>query len=116
VTPAFRSHRGRRDRGVAAVEVLALYPVLILLATFALQAGAAMWTVSATNEAARTAARAYSLGHDPEAAAERSLPGAMRVLDLQTFGGSAHGVHLEVQVPRVSPLPRFTVTREAVLP
>lgn len=111
-----RTAPSRRDTGGAALEVVVLYPVLVLLGTFALQVGAAMWTITATNEAVRTAARAYSLEQDPAVAADRSLPGSMRRISLQTFGEEVHGVRLSVEVPRVSPLPRFTVTREAVLP
>jgi hypothetical protein len=114
------------DRGVASIEVIALYPLLVLLGTFALQAGAAVWTVTLTTDAARTAARAASLDQDPAAAAEGALPGALDVAAVRSFdpgvdGGvgqsaPAHGVSVTVRVPRVSPLPQFTVTRQAVMP
>jgi hypothetical protein len=101
---------------VASIEVMALYPVLVLLATFALQAGAAVWTVALTGDAARTAARAASLDEDPAAAAQGALPGALDVRRVSAFGAPRHGVTVTVEVPRVSPLPRFTVTRSAVMP
>jgi hypothetical protein len=106
----------RRDRGVASLEVVALYPLLVLFGTFALQAGAAVWTVSLTGDAARTAARAASLDDDPAAAARAALPGSIAVQGVRTFGAPAHGVRVTTRVPRVSPLPVFTVTREAVMP
>lgn len=105
-----------RDRGVASLEVVALYPILILVATFALQAAAAVWTATVTSEAARVAARAYALGDDPTAAANGSLPGGLSVDSLAITGAGDHAVQLRVQVPRVSVLPRFTVTRSAVMP
>lgn len=110
------SRQRRGDSGVASLEVVALYPLLVLFGAFALQVGAAMWTVTATNEAVRTAARAASLGEDPYTAAARSLPDSMNIVSFSSSGGSEHAVHMQVQVPRVSPLPRFTVTRDAVLP
>jgi len=123
------------DRGVASIEVIALYPVLVLLGTFALQAGAAVWTVTLTTDAARTAARAASLDENPAAAAEGALPASLDVAAVRSFdvgvgggvgqvgvgggvgpGAPAHGVSVTVRVPRVSPLPQFTVTRQAVMP
>jgi hypothetical protein len=108
--------RSNRDRGVASLEVIALYPLLVLFGTFALQAGAAVWTVALTDDAARTAARAASLDQDPAAAAAAALPAALDVAGVRSFGEPAHGVSVTVRVPRVSPLPEFTVTRAAVMP
>ena len=98
----------------------------MLLGTFALQAGAAVWTVTLTTDAARTAARAASLDEDPAAAAAAALPGALDIAAVRSFdvgvgggvrqGVPAHGVSVTVRVPRVSPLPQFTVTRQAVMP
>jgi hypothetical protein len=120
VTRASPRHRAprpdRRDGGVASLEVIALYPLLVLFGTVALQAGAAVWTVALTDDAVRTAARAASLDEDPAAAAAAALPGAIDVRSVGSFGAPAHGVRLTVEVPRVSPLPVFTVTREAVMP
>lgn len=108
--------RDSPDGGVASLEVIALYPLLVLFGTFALQAGAAVWTVALTDDAARQAARAASLDEDPAAAAAAALPGAIDVRSVGSFGAPAHGVRLTVEVPRVSPLPVFTVTRSAVMP
>lgn len=100
--------RRRADRGTASIEVVALIPVLILVAMLVLQLGVAGWTASQTAEAARQSARAQSLGQDPHAAAEQALPGALRV-DRISAGGDT--VTLWVEVPRVSLLPQFTVSR-----
>ena len=98
----------RSPRGTASIEVVALIPLLILVATFALQLGVAGWTASQTQEAARQSARAQTLGQDPRAAAERALPGAL-VIHRISAGGDT--VTLEVRVPRVSLLPTFTLSR-----
>jgi hypothetical protein len=105
----------RRDQGQASLELVGLLPVLIAAGLLALQAGAAMWTLSSTGEATREAARAYSLGRDPRAAAEASLPGSLHVSQLSTFG-PGHGVRLTVEIPRVGPVPQLRVTREVVMP
>jgi Flp pilus assembly protein TadG len=110
------SRRHRAERGTASLEVIALYPVLVLLGLFALQAGAAMWTTSLASEAARSAARAAALDRDPRAAAAGSLPASVALTSVTRFGAPAHGVRVTVRVPRVSPIPALTVTREAVLP
>lgn len=101
------------ERGSVAIEVVMLVPLLVLVGTLTLQLGVAGWTASQTQEAARQAARAQGLGQDPRAAAERALPGALRVDELN---GGGHQVTLRVRVPRVSPLPQFTVVRRAAMP
>lgn len=90
-----------------------LVPILILVALFTLQLGVAGWTASQTQEAARQAARAQGMGLNAHTAAERALPGALKVDQITGGGGT---VILRVDVPRVSPLPQFTVVRRAVMP
>lgn len=107
--------RKRGERGTAALEFVVLLPLLVTVGLIVLQGAAAMWTMNATSEAARTAARAYSLGYDPGAAANASLPGALVVRNLQLIGPD-HGVRITVGVPKVSPLPRFQVTRTVQMP
>lgn len=106
-----------RDRGSAVLEFIAFAPVVLLVGTLALQAGAAVWATSSTTEAAREAARQYSLTDDPaaaRAAAVGSLPGSLKVAAMTTL--APHGVELVVDVPRVSVLPTISITRRAVLP
>lgn len=88
-------------------------PLMVLIAVFTLQAGVAGWTASQTQEAARQAARAEGRGLNARAAAERALPGA---LEVHHISGGSGTVTLRVKVPRVSPLPQFTVARRAVMP
>jgi hypothetical protein len=92
-----------------------MLPLLLFGGSLVLQAGATMWALSTTNEATRQAARAYSLGYDPRAAAEESLPGLLHVSAIHYFG-PGHGVELTVDVPRVAPLPTFTITRKVLMP
>jgi predicted component of type VI protein secretion system len=99
----------RTESGSVGLEVVALVPILVLVALLTLQLGVAGWTASQTQEAARAAARAQSLGQDPRAAAERALPGSLRVESLSAGGDS---VSLRVEVPRVAPIPTFRVTRD----
>ncbi|WP_367650313.1 TadE/TadG family type IV pilus assembly protein [Nocardioides sp. zg-DK7169] len=98
-----------RERGSVSLEVVGLVPLLLLVALLVLQLGVAGWSASQTQEAARAAARAQSLGQDPVAAAEGALPGSLDVDSIETSGDS---VTVRVKVPRVSPLPVFTVTRD----
>lgn len=110
-----RGGGSRGSRGSASLELVALLPLLFAVALLALQGGAVVWVMSSTSEAARAAARAASLGQDPRVAAEQSLPGGLTLVGFQTVG-PGHGVRLDVRVPRVSPLPEYTVTRWAVMP
>jgi Flp pilus assembly protein TadG len=69
--------RVREQRGQAAVELVALVPVVAVLAFAAWQvvvAGHAAWVASA---AARAAARAVAVGGDPRAAARAALPASL---------------------------------------
>jgi hypothetical protein len=66
-----------RESGQAAVELVALFPLLIALAALAWQlaiAGHALWAATA---AARVAARANAIGLDAGAAARSRLPGTL---------------------------------------
>ena len=108
--------RRRRDPGSASLELLALVPIALTVALLTLQAGAAAYTAISAQEAARTAARAASLDQDPAAAARAALPGTLRLVSLTTIGPTGHGVRLVVEVPDISPLRTFQVTRQAVLP
>ncbi|CAI9415502.1 TadE/TadG family type IV pilus assembly protein [Nocardioides sp. T2.26MG-1] len=104
-----RSGRGHDERGSVALEVVVLVPILVLVALLTLQLGVAGWSASQTQQAARAAARAQSLGEDPLAAAQGALPGSLEVDKIETTSDS---VTLWVRVPRVSPLPTFTVSRD----
>jgi TadE-like protein len=118
-----RAGRSRRcgDRGQAALELIGMLPVLILGGLLVLQAGTAIWALSSTNEAARAAARAYSLDPDAGVAAARvvaaeSLPGALEVKDIEDAGRGGYGIRLTVEIPKILPLPLEPITREVVMP
>ena len=110
---------GRRDRGTASLETVALLPIVILVGSLLLQLGVAVWTTVAADTAARSAARAVTLDRDPLTAANSSLPGGLSVGlgDIDTLPTS-DGVRviLRVNIPRVSVLGALSVTREAVMP
>jgi hypothetical protein len=96
----------RADDGQASVELVAVLPVLgvvALLAWQALIAGEAWWLAGA---AAREAARAQALGQDPAAAARSVLParlrGGVRVRRVAGQGPDGDGVvTVRVAVPSV---------------
>jgi uncharacterized membrane protein len=88
------------ERGQAAVELVALLPVLVALLFGLWQAalfGHASWSAAA---AARAAARAQALGFDARAAARTHLPRGMeRGLRVRSSDGGA--VTVSVRVPGV---------------
>jgi hypothetical protein len=92
--------RVRDESGQAAVELVALLPLLaavLALCWQAVLAGHAAWAVSA---AARAAARAAAVGGDPGAAARAHLPAALeRGLRVRAPAGGA--VELSLRIPPV---------------
>jgi hypothetical protein len=83
--PRWRAHDGQ-----AAVEFVAMIPIVILLAAALWQAVVAGQAVWVSGAAARAAARAAAVGGDAEAAARRALPGAReRGLVVDTDDGKA---------------------------
>ena len=97
--PVARAWR-RRESGQAAVELVALLPLLVALCALAWQlviAGHAVW---ATHAAARAAARAHAIGLDARSAARARLPGALR--DELRVGSEDDGtVRVAVRIPAV---------------
>ncbi len=69
-----RLRRGAEESGQAAVEFVALLPVLALCALAFGQATLAGWTAWSAAGAARISARAEALGDDPQEAVEGVLP------------------------------------------
>jgi hypothetical protein len=116
-----RGHRRSGESGQSALELIGMLPLLIFGSLLLLQVGAAFWALNSTNEAAREAARAYSL--DPNggliharAVANDALPGGLKVLDITDAGRGGHGIRLAVAIPRVLPLPLDPIVREVVMP
>lgn len=102
-----------REDGTASVEMVAVVPFLLLAVLVAAQiglAGGALWSAGV---AARAGARAALVGGDPEAAARRALPSAMRG-GAEVSAGDA--ISVRVGIPRLLPgLPRLTVGAKAAL-
>jgi hypothetical protein len=90
--------RARAQNGQASVELVALLPLIALLAAAlwqAVLAGEAAWLAGS---AARAAARAQAVGADPDAAARRVLPARLtRGLGVRANGDGS--VTVSVPVP-----------------
>src|SRR5512132_1713428 len=94
--------RGGQE-GQATVELVALLPLLAVLAGLlwqAVVAGQALWLAGA---AARAAARAAAVGGDAEAAARGALPPRLEHgLRVRAAGqGDAAGVRVAIEIPSV---------------
>jgi hypothetical protein len=89
------------ERGQAAVELVAVLPLVAILAASMWQAtvaGQAIWLAGA---AARAAARASAIGADPRAAARRVLPARLeRGLVITRVDGDA-GVRVAISIPAI---------------
>ncbi len=90
--------RGNRERGTAALEYIGMLPIILFAALIALQMGVVAWTVVATGQAARDAARAASLGRSPQAAANGALPSLLTASSV-SGGPVAQGQRYTVEVP-----------------
>lgn len=98
----FRSGR-RREAGAAALEFAGIVPLVIIGALVALQFGVVGWVMVSTNQAARDAARAASLGRDPAAAAQVSLPGSLVGAVSGGPVGGGYRYTVKVTVPSLVP-------------
>jgi hypothetical protein len=106
---------GRGQTGQAAVETVALLPLVVLVGVLLWQAavaGQALWLSAA---AARAAARASAVGADAEVAAKGALPPRLEVGVRVRAAGD--GVGVAVRVPSVlSGGSIFTVRSRAAFP
>ncbi len=90
----------RSTSGQATVELVALVPILALVALVLWQLAVAGHAVGASGAAARMAARAQAVGGDPSAAARRSLPRRLqRGLRVRAEGGGE--VTVAVPIPAI---------------
>lgn len=96
--PAPRAHRDQR--GQATVELVALLPLMAVLATLLWQAVVAGQAVWLAGSAARAAARAHAVGGDARAAARGVLPGRLRDGVIVRERGD-EGVRVWVAIPSV---------------
>ena len=105
-----------RERGAAALEFVGVLPLLIFAMLVALQFGVAGWAVVSTGEAARAAARAATLGQDPNAAAQGALPGVLSGTVSGHAVAEGRRYSVTVKVPTLLPFDVGSVTRTADLP
>jgi hypothetical protein len=101
----------REQRGQASVELVAVLPLVAVLALALWQvvvAGQAAWLAGA---AARAAARAAAVGADPLRAARRALPGSL-TRALRVTAGRDGSVTVRVAVPLVVGRGTLTSFRE----
>ena len=90
-----------RERGHASVELVALLPLVAVLAGVMWQsvlAGQAVWLAGS---AARAAARAGAVGADPRAAARRVLPADLERGLVITRERGDGGVRVAIAVPSI---------------
>ena len=102
--PSPRFRRARAADGQAAVELVALLPVIAALLAALWQltlAGHAAWAASA---AARAAARAHAIGHDPRRAARDHLPGSLE-RGLRLEAADEGKVELSIRIPTLPGMP-----------
>jgi hypothetical protein len=95
-------HRASHDGGQAATELVAILPLLALLAALLWQialVGHATWAAGA---AAGAAARAHAVGRDAAAAGRARLPRDLRA-GLRVRERSDGSVHVAVPIPSLAP-------------
>ncbi|MGN6574301.1 MAG: TadE/TadG family type IV pilus assembly protein [Nocardioides sp.] len=110
------SRPDRTERGTSTLEVAGLAPLVLTITLALLYAGFALYGITATQTAARQAARAASLGDDPYAAADAALPGWLDP-EVSSFPtGSGTTVRVRTDLPDFIPGTDLHVTREAVMP
>jgi hypothetical protein len=95
--------RRRAQRGQAAVELVALLPVLILVALVGWQLAVAGYSWTIASGAARAAARAGEVGAPARAAALAVMPGRY-ARGARVDAGADGSVRVRVTVPRVVPI------------
>ena len=92
-----------------------MVPLVMGVLVAALQVMVLTYTAHAASQAARDGARAYSLDRSPVSAAQASLPGAISLVDVATFGPD-HGVRVTVEAPAMLFLVDRRITRSVTMP
>jgi uncharacterized protein (UPF0333 family) len=88
------------ERGQASVELVALLPLIAVLAAIGWQAVVAGQAVWLAGSAARAAARASAVGADAGAAARRTLPAHLR-RGVAVRSRGDESVHVAIAIPSV---------------
>lgn len=96
------------ERGQASVELVALLPLVAVLAVLLWQAVVAGQAVWLAGSAARAAARATAVGSDAAAAARRVLPAHLERGLVVRPAASGEGVRVAVAIPVVFGAGRLT--------
>lgn len=91
-----------RQRGQATIELIALLPLLAIVALLAVQVQLYVSTATAAENAARNAARVASDGGDAQGAARASLDPGLRD-DLTAVSVAGEEVRVSIRVPLLSP-------------
>ena len=103
-----RARAQNLERGQASVELVALLPLVAMLAALLWQAVVAGQAVWLAGSAARAAARATAVGADAAAAARRALPARLeRGLVVRRLR-SSDGVRVAIAVPAIAGGGRLT--------
>lgn len=113
-----RHERRRNDRGAVSIDLVGLLPIFLLAIAIVVQSVAVVSAIDATNQAARDAARAQSLGQSAHSAARDALPDWVR-LNHVAHGACADAcLEVEAGVPIGWPgfmtITHVPVTRSAV--
>jgi hypothetical protein len=90
----------RSEAGQSAIELVAMLPVVVLLAGALWQAVVAGQAVWVSGSAARAAARAAAVGASAKDAARRALPGALEH-DLRVKTNDKGKAEVQIAVPLV---------------
>ncbi|MCQ4046018.1 TadE/TadG family type IV pilus assembly protein [Streptantibioticus rubrisoli] len=107
------------DRGQVSVELLGITPLILLVLLLVWQFVLVGYTYTLAGNAADEAARAAAVGSDPQAAAQRDLPGAWSDGAAASVATGADVVtarvalHVPMLVPGFLDVPALTVTGEA---
>jgi len=90
-----------RQHGQATVELVALLPLVAVLAGVLWQAAVAGQAVWLAGSAARAAARASAVGTDARTAARRALPAHLERGLVVTRVGAHDGVRVAIAIPAI---------------
>jgi hypothetical protein len=92
---------GSRERGQASVELVALLPLVAVVAGALWQGAVAGQAIWLSGSAARAAARASAVGADPRAAVRRVLPDRLERHLVVTRVDDGDGVRVAIAVPAI---------------
>lgn len=99
------------------MEFMVLAPLVLLVAFVAWQLAIGGWAAVSANEAARAAARAASLGEDPQSAARDALPPGLRNFQLSGGrSGDGYSYTVRVSIPTFSAVGLDPVSRTVDMP